>query len=67
MPFLDSYPFEPSNFRFIGTPIDGIQFEEDKIIFMEFKTNNSQLSSIQKNVKDLIQRKEIEWREIYLK
>lgn len=54
MPFLEDYPYDAQSFRFLGTPIDGVQFEEDKIIFIEFKTSNSQLNSKQKNIRDLI-------------
>src|SRR3989344_5353176 len=49
MPFLKDYPFDPQRFRFLGTPIDGVQFEQDKIVFIEFKTSNSQLTNQQKN------------------
>ena len=29
MPFVPNYPWDPERFRFIGSPVDGIQFEED--------------------------------------
>ncbi|MEM2907378.1 MAG: Holliday junction resolvase-like protein [Candidatus Odinarchaeota archaeon] len=35
-PLMETYPYDPQNFRFIGSPIDGIQFTDDKIIFCEF-------------------------------
>lgn len=63
MPFLKTYPYHPSNFRFIGTPIDGIQFEDDKIIFVEFKTADAQLSEKQKRIKEQIQKGKIKWEE----
>lgn len=56
LPFLEDYPYDPQNFRFLGTPIDGIQFNRDKIVFIEFKTAGSQLSPRQKEVKDLVDR-----------
>lgn len=61
IPFSDKYPYNPQNFRFIGKPIDGVSFEDDKIVFVEFKTNTSQLSESQKKVKDLVDNKKIEW------
>lgn len=67
LPFLDSFPYDPSNFRFLGTPIDGVQFEEDKIIFFEFKSGNSRMSVKQNNIKKLINDKKIFFEEIYLK
>ncbi|MBM2821166.1 MAG: Holliday junction resolvase-like protein [Candidatus Berkelbacteria bacterium] len=63
MPFLKDYPYDPQNFRFLGTPIDGIQFEEDKIIFIEFKTNSSQLSPRQKQVAQNVWQKRVEFEE----
>ena len=60
-PFMQSYPFSPENFRFIGSPIDGIQFEDDKIIFVEIKTNKSKLSPLQKKIKELVKRGKVEW------
>lgn len=67
MPFLDHYPYDPQYFRFLGTPIDGVQFEEDKIIFMEFKCSNSRLSQKQKNIKDLIEARRIYFEQINIK
>jgi predicted Holliday junction resolvase-like endonuclease len=67
LPFLDCYPYEPGNFRFIGTPIDGIQFEEDKIIFLEFKSGDSRLSKKQSNIRELIHDHQISFEEIDLK
>ena len=67
LPFLDSFPYDPSNFRFLGTPIDGVQFEEDKIVFFEFKSGNSRMSVKQNNIKKLISDKKIYFEEVYLK
>jgi predicted Holliday junction resolvase-like endonuclease len=66
MPFLKNYPYNPDNFRFIGSPIDGIQFEEDKIVLVEFKAANSGLSSHQKQIADTIDRKKVFFEEIRL-
>ena len=63
MPFLKDYPYDPQNFRFIGSPIDGIQFEDDKIILIEFKTSNSQLTDRQKKIAELIWQKKVEFEE----
>ncbi|HLC92218.1 MAG TPA: Holliday junction resolvase-like protein [archaeon] len=63
IPFTKEFPFDPTNFRFIGTPIDGIVFDEDKIIFAEFKAAGSQLSPKQKRIKELVEQRKIEWYE----
>lgn len=54
MPFLESYPYDRHSFRFLGTPIDGVQFENDKIVFVEFKASDSKLTPRQKHIKELI-------------
>ena len=64
IPFAKSFPFNSQEFRFIGKPIDGLAFEDDKVVFVEFKTNKSTLSSVQRKVKNLIQEKKVEWFEL---
>ena len=64
LPFSDKFPYNAQNFRFIGKPIDGLAFEEDKVVFVEFKTNKSQLNDSQKKVKELIKDKKVEWFEL---
>ena len=54
LPLVDSFPWDPGNFRFLGTPIDGVQFEDDRIILVEFKAANSQLSRRQRHIRDLV-------------
>jgi len=54
LPLVEKFPWDPSNFRFLGTPIDGVQFEEDRIILVEFKAANSQLSAPQRRIRDLV-------------
>jgi len=67
IPFIKDFPFNPENFRFLGSPIDGVIFEEDKIIFAEFKTASSQLSQKQRRLKELVKSKKVEWFEYKIK
>ena len=53
-PFTDNWPWDPNNFRFIGSPVDGMQFTEDMIYIVEIKTGNSRLSKYQAKCRDLI-------------
>lgn len=64
IPFSSKFPYTSQNFRFIGKPIDGISFEEDKIVFVEFKTNKSQLNESQRRVRELVDKKKVEWFEL---
>jgi predicted Holliday junction resolvase-like endonuclease len=54
LPLVEMYPWDPSSFRFLGSPIDGVQFEDDRVILVEFKTGNSQLSRLQRHIRDLV-------------
>ena len=60
-PLEQSYPYNSKDFKFLGNPIDGIQFNEDKIILVEFKTNKSKLSTKQRHIRNLINNKQVEF------
>ena len=51
-------------FNFLGRPIDGIQFEEDEIIIVEFKTGDSNMSPEQRRIKALIEEGKVRFQEI---
>ena len=63
-PFMEEYPYEPKKFRFIGSPIDGISFNNKEIVFLEFKTGNSQLSENQEHIKYLVNNKQVRFEEM---
>jgi len=58
-PFFSCWPYDPNTFRFLGNPVDGIQFTNDEIIFIEIKTGKARLSDSQKWIKKLIQEKKV--------
>lgn len=68
-PFLPDFNFKPTECRFIGKPIDFLVFkgmdERDinEIVFVEVKSGDSKLSSIEKKVKDAIKNKKVSWEE----
>lgn len=63
-PFLPAWPWDPKGFRFIGTPIDGIQFSDEGVHFIEIKSAGSRLSPVQRQVRDHIEAGRVHWREI---
>ena len=67
IPLSEQFPYNPESFRFLGNPIDGVAFEEDKIVFCEFKANKSQLSEKQKRIKELVEGRKVEWFELKMK
>ncbi len=63
IPLSEKFPYDKEKFRFLGNPIDGIAFLDDKIVFCEFKANTSRLSTNQENIKELVKSKKVEWME----
>lgn len=53
-PFFTEYPYDPGNFRFLGSPIDGISFNDDEVVFIEIKTGQARLSKQQHRIKSLV-------------
>ena len=66
-PFLDEFDFDPENCIFLGQPIDYISFDDEIITVIEIKTGKSQLSAKQRHIRDLIEAKQIAWKEIRIK
>lgn len=70
VPYLPGFGFNPSDARFIGSPIDLIVFDGlgndcvDKIVFVEIKTGVSTLSTRERLVRDAILAGKIEWMEV---
>ena len=66
-PFTDSFRrlgWNIQEFKFLGRPIDGIQFEEDEIIIVEFKTGDSNMSQKQRRIKTLVEEGKVRFQEI---
>ena len=59
--FMKHYPYNPDNFRYIGDPIDGIQFEEDKILFVWFKTRKTIRTPEQNHIRKLLESGNVNW------
>ena len=64
LPLTESYPWDPRNFRFLGAPIDGVQFEDDRVVLVEFKSGRSRLSDKQRRIRELMQSGRVEFREV---
>ena len=70
IPFQSSFPFNPKEARFIGSPIDIIVFDgidnEDivNIHILEIKTGSSSLSKRQRLIRDAVMNKRVHWLEI---
>jgi predicted Holliday junction resolvase-like endonuclease len=68
-PYLPGFNYDPTEVRFIGTPIDFLIFpglSEDnpkEIVFMEIKHGSSKLTNREKKIKELVKNKKIRWDE----
>lgn len=61
-PLLDTWEYNPNDFKFLGRPIDGISFNNDSIVFIEIKSGQSGLSQKQRRVKQLVEEGKVEFR-----
>ena len=79
-PFITDFPYNPSDCRFMGEPIDYVIFqnlhecadgnvpiEEVQIIIAEVKTGNSRLNQRQKIIKQAIQNGQVSFKELRIK
>ena len=65
--WMKEYPYDTKNFCFLGTPVNGIQFEKDKILFVEVTTKASHLNPRQQKIKNLVEKGQVEWFEFKMK
>jgi len=68
-PYLPDFPFNPTEARFMGKPIDFVVFKGmdekkiEEIVFVEVKSGQSQLSKIEKSLKSAVENKKVSWHE----
>ena len=68
-PFMHYYPYNRKDARFLGTPIDYIQFNfmpnerDDEIVLIEVKGCSSQLTERERRIKSIVERGRIRYEE----
>lgn len=67
IPFIEDFPHDPKQFRFLGNPIDGVLFDDDQIVFCEFKTGSSSLNENQRRIKRLVNDGKVSWLEFKIR
>jgi predicted Holliday junction resolvase-like endonuclease len=71
VPFFPDFAYDPTEVRFIGSPIDMVVFpglaqgDPREIVILEVKTGNSQLTSVQKKIRQLIEDGMVRWDETH--
>src|SRR3989344_4412526 len=66
-PYMPDFPYKPTEARFIGKPVDFIVFKGmdekkiEEVVFVEVKSGQGKLSSVEKSLKETIQGKKVSW------
>jgi predicted Holliday junction resolvase-like endonuclease len=70
VPYFPDFRYDPTEVRFIGSPVDMIVFpglargEPEEIVILEVKTNKGQLTPQQRKIRQLIEDGMVRWDEI---
>lgn len=68
-PFLPDFPFDPTELRFIGKPVDFIAFvgsskgSIEEVAFVEVKSGASSLSPVERSLREAVLAGKIRWLE----
>ena len=66
-PFFPDFPFDPSEVRFIGKPVDFIAFKGatsgvvGEVAFIEVKSGSSSLSKVERSLREAIVEGRVRW------
>lgn len=69
LPYLPGFGYNPKDVRFLGSPIDFVVFDGmaagkvERIVFLEAKTGTSQLTPRERQIKEIVVARRIEWEE----
>jgi predicted Holliday junction resolvase-like endonuclease len=72
VPYLPSFPYNPKDVRFLGSPVDLVVFEGlsegrlQRVLFVEVKTGTSGLSVRERQIRDAVDAGQVEWAELRL-
>jgi predicted Holliday junction resolvase-like endonuclease len=68
-PWLPGFPWDPSECRFVGKPVDFVVFKGasagaiDEIVFVEVKSGSSSLSKVERSLRDAVEEGRVSWAE----
>ncbi len=72
VPYLPEFGFNPKDARFLGSPVDLVVFdglaagEVRRVVFLEVKTGGAALTTRERQVRDVIDAREVVWAELRL-
>ena len=70
VPHLPGFEFNPKDARFLGSPVDFIVFDGlatgqvSRVVFLEIKTGSAMLSPREREVREAIRSRRVEWQEL---
>jgi len=70
VPYLPDFHFNPKDARFLGTPVDLVVFDGldegqlRRVVFVEVKTGGAALSARERQVRETIEARQVEWTEL---
>jgi predicted Holliday junction resolvase-like endonuclease len=68
-PYLPGFPFDPTELRFIGKPVDFIAFvgaskgRIEEAVFVEVKSGGASLNSAERSLRDAVKEGRVRWAE----
>ena len=72
VPYLPEFGFNPKDARFLGSPVDLVIFDGlaagsvRRVVFLEVKTGGAALTTRERQVRDVIDAREVVWAELKL-
>lgn len=70
IPYLPEFHYNPKDARFLGSPVDLVVFDGladgqlRRVVFLEVKTGGSALTVRERQARDVIEAREVEWAEL---
>ena len=70
IPYLPEFQYNPKDARFVGSPVDLVVFDGlaegqvRRVVFLEVKTGGSGLTGRERQVRDVIEARHVEWAEL---
>jgi predicted Holliday junction resolvase-like endonuclease len=72
VPYLPEFGFNPKDVRFLGSPVDLVVFDGlsagdiQRVVFLEVKTGGAALTEREKQVRAVIEARQVAWAELRL-
>lgn len=70
VPYLPDFGFNPKDVRFLGSPVDLVVFDGlsagavQRVVFLEVKTGSAPLTEREKQVRNVIEARQVVWVEL---